>query len=65
MRPLRCGQASLGGRLTSPAPLRRRYLLITVGSVYIKSKEGAAKDVLKDLVRPRRQRIAAPRQVCH
>jgi hypothetical protein len=26
-------------------------LLITVGSVYIKSKEGAAKDVLKDLVR--------------
>ena len=27
-----------------------RYLLITVGSVYIKSKEGAAKDVLKDLV---------------
>ena len=27
-----------------------RYLLITVGSVYIKSREGAAKDVLKDLV---------------
>lgn len=24
---------------------------MTVGSVYIKSKEGAAKDVLKDLVR--------------
>ena len=30
--------------------LPRLYLLITVGSVYIKSKEGAAKDVLKDLV---------------
>ncbi|GBG64309.1 hypothetical protein CBR_g41228 [Chara braunii] len=27
-----------------------RYLLITVGSVYIKSKEAPAKDVLKDLV---------------
>ena len=30
--------------------LPRLYLLITVGSVYIKSKEGAAKDVLRDLV---------------
>ena len=30
--------------------LPRLYLLITVGAVYIKSKEGAAKDVLKDLV---------------
>jgi hypothetical protein len=40
--------------------MRRRYLLITVGSVYIKSKEGAAKDVLKDLVRPQRQRSVAP-----
>ena len=30
--------------------LPRLYLLITVGSVYVKSKEGAAKDVLKDLV---------------
>lgn len=28
----------------------RLYLLVTVGSVYIKSKEVAAKDVLKDLV---------------
>lgn len=27
-----------------------RYLLCTVGSVYIKSKEAPAKDVLKDLV---------------
>lgn len=35
------------------AILHHRYLLITVGSVYIKSKEGAAKDVLKDLVRPK------------
>ena len=30
--------------------LPRLYLLITVGSVYVKSGEGAAKDVLKDLV---------------
>eukprot|EP01102_Stenamoeba_stenopodia_P015762 TRINITY_DN5417_c0_g1_i1.p1 TRINITY_DN5417_c0_g1~~TRINITY_DN5417_c0_g1_i1.p1 ORF type:complete len:782 (-),score=196.58 TRINITY_DN5417_c0_g1_i1:138-2483(-) len=30
--------------------LPRLYLLITVGSVYIKSKEAPAKDVLKDLV---------------
>lgn len=30
--------------------LPRMYLLCTVGSVYIKSKEAAAKDVLKDLV---------------
>ena len=30
--------------------LPRLYLLITVGVVYIKSKDGAAKDVLKDLV---------------
>lgn len=29
---------------------RSRYLLITVGSVYIKSKEAPAKDVLRDLV---------------
>lgn len=28
----------------------RLYLLITVGSVYIKSKEAPAKDILKDLV---------------
>lgn len=28
----------------------RRYLLITVGSVYIKSQEAPAKDILKDLV---------------
>ena len=27
-----------------------RYLLVTVGSVYIKSKEATAKDVLRDLV---------------
>ena len=27
-----------------------RYLLCTVGSVYIKSKEAPAKDILKDLV---------------
>lgn len=27
-----------------------RYLLCTVGSVYIKSKDAPAKDVLKDLV---------------
>lgn len=27
-----------------------RYLLCTVGSVYIKSKEAPSKDVLKDLV---------------
>ena len=27
-----------------------RYLLITVGSVYIKSQEAPAKDILKDLV---------------
>ena len=33
--------------------LPHRYLLITVGSVYIKSKEGAAKDVLKDLASTR------------
>jgi hypothetical protein len=31
-------------------PPRFRYLLITVGSVYIKSKEAPAKDILKDLV---------------
>ncbi|XP_058216845.1 uncharacterized protein LOC131327725 [Rhododendron vialii] len=31
-------------------PVGRRYLLCTVGSVYIKSKEAPAKDVLKDLV---------------
>ena len=30
--------------------LPRLYLLITVGVVYVKSKDGAAKDVLKDLV---------------
>ena len=42
MRLLHAAEASAG---------TRRYLLITVGSVYIKSKEGAAKDVLKDLVR--------------
>lgn len=30
--------------------LPRLYLLITVGSVYIKSKEASAKDVLRDLV---------------
>ena len=30
--------------------LPRLYLLITVGAVYIKSKEGGAKDVLRDLV---------------
>jgi len=36
---------------TTVALTPSRYLLITVGSVYIKSKEGAAKDVLKDLVR--------------
>lgn len=30
--------------------LFNRYLLCTVGSVYIKSKEAPAKDVLKDLV---------------
>tara|TARA_B110000240_G_scaffold76880_1_gene87667 strand:- start:848 stop:3355 length:2508 start_codon:yes stop_codon:yes gene_type:complete len=30
--------------------LPRLYLLITVGAVYIESKEGSAKDVLKDLV---------------
>jgi vacuolar protein sorting-associated protein 35 len=30
--------------------LPRSYLLCTVGSVYIKSKEAPAKDVLKDLV---------------
>ena len=30
--------------------LPRLYLLITVGSVYIKSKEAPAKDVLRDLV---------------
>ena len=28
----------------------KRYLLITVGGVYIKSKEAPAKDVLKDMV---------------
>ena len=28
----------------------RRYLLCTVGSCYIKSKEVGAKDILKDLV---------------
>ena len=27
-----------------------RYLLITVGSIYIKTKEAPAKDVLRDLV---------------
>ncbi len=43
-----------------------RYLLITVGSVYIKSKEGAAKDVLKDLVcrRASAYRCAASRARC-
>ena len=30
--------------------IRNRYLLCTVGSVYIKSKEAPARDVLKDLV---------------
>ena len=30
--------------------LNYRYLLCTVGSVYIKSKEAPAKDILKDLV---------------
>src|SRR4051812_39357992 len=30
--------------------LPRLYLLITVGSVYIRSKEAPAKDVLKDLL---------------
>jgi vacuolar protein sorting-associated protein 35 len=30
--------------------LPRMYLLVTVGSVYIKSREAAAKDILKDLV---------------
>ena len=27
-----------------------RYLLVTVGTVYIKAKEGSRKDILKDLV---------------
>lgn len=31
-------------------PVFCRYLLCTVGSVYIKSKEASAKEVLKDLV---------------
>eukprot|EP00743_Colponemidia_sp_Colp-15_P001456 GILK01001595.1.p1 GENE.GILK01001595.1~~GILK01001595.1.p1 ORF type:complete len:829 (-),score=163.63 GILK01001595.1:162-2573(-) len=30
--------------------LPRLYLLFTVGSVYIRSKEGAAKDILKDMI---------------
>ena len=30
--------------------LPRLYLLITVGSVYIKSRQAPAKDILKDLV---------------
>ncbi|GJR69751.1 vacuolar protein sorting-associated protein 35B [Tanacetum coccineum] len=37
---------SLGGL----AVLNPKYLLCTVGSVYIKSKEAPAKDILKDLV---------------
>ena len=32
------------------ACFRRSYLLLTVGSVYIVSKEAPAKDILKDLV---------------
>lgn len=53
--------------LTCRSPAGRRYLLITVGSVYIKSKEGAAKDVLKDLVGalpPRVLRCASPARGC-
>lgn len=34
----------------TPLLLFPRYLLCTVGSVYIKSKEAPAKDILKDLV---------------
>ncbi|KAK6131305.1 hypothetical protein DH2020_034955 [Rehmannia glutinosa] len=36
--------------IPSTGVLCRKYLLCTVGSVYIKSKEAPAKDVLKDLV---------------
>ena len=34
----------------SLTPLLSRYLLVTVGLVYIKTKEGIKKDILKDLV---------------
>ncbi len=33
-----------------PPPLSGRYLLCTVGAVYIRSREAPAKDILKDLV---------------
>ncbi|KAK4368153.1 hypothetical protein RND71_011945 [Anisodus tanguticus] len=38
------------GKLLLDGQLEQRYLLCTVGSVYIKSKEAPAKDILKDLV---------------
>ena len=37
-------------RSLRPLSSSRRYLLCTVGSCYIKSKEVGAKDILKDLV---------------
>lgn len=43
---------SVGGQGSLPLPLSplRRYLLVTVGMVYIKSNEGSRKDMLRDLV---------------
>ena len=37
--------------------LPRLYLLITVGSVYIQSRQAPAKDILKDLVEMVRTRV--------
>ena len=37
-------------QLTDSSILTLRYLLITVGAVYIKAKEASRRDILKDLV---------------
>ena len=34
----------------SLSPSLNRYLLVTVGTVYVKAKEGSRKDILRDLV---------------
>ncbi len=36
--------------IDSPTSAHDRYLLVTVGSIYIRTKEAPAKDVLRDLV---------------
>lgn len=49
--PLFPRRPGVGAPLTpSPSPCVRRYLLITVGVVYVRSFPQSRKDILKDLV---------------